>query len=125
MADTDALRALAEKVVEWNNSGRARELLNSCYAADSVSVEAAAMPGAGSAASEGLDAIKAKWDWWEGNHEVHSAKAEGPFLHGDDRFGVIYEIDVTDKQSGERTQMKELAVYTARGDQIVREEFFY
>ena len=58
--------------------------------------------------------------------EVHDAKVEGPFLHGEDRFGMIFEMDVTEKASGQRSQMKELGVYTVDGaGKIIREEFFY
>lgn len=118
------VRTLANKTVEANNSGDARALLDEIYAEHAVSVEAQAMPGA-SAEFAGLDAIRGKYDWWEGAHELHSSKAEGPFIHGDTRFGVIYEIDVTNKESGERSQMRELGLYTIENGKIVREEFFY
>ncbi|MEO0363498.1 MAG: SnoaL-like domain-containing protein, partial [Pseudomonadota bacterium] len=69
---------------------------------------------------------RGKHAWWDGAMEVHDAKVEGPFLHGDDRFGMIFEMDVTEKSSGQRSQMKELGVYTVDGEgKIVREEFFY
>lgn len=119
-----ALRDLANRTVEANNSGRARALLDEIYAEDAVSVEAQAPPG-GSAEFAGLEAIRGKYDWWEGAHDVHSARADGPFLHGANRFGVIYEIDVTNKESGERSQMRELGLYTVENGRIVREEFFY
>jgi ketosteroid isomerase-like protein len=56
--------------------------------------------------------------------EVHSAEVEGPFLHGDDRFAVIFDIDATDKASGQRMPMREVAVYHVADGRIVREEFF-
>ena len=57
---------------------------------------------------------------------MHSEKTEGPYLHGDDRFAVIFEFDATNKHSGQRTQMKEVGVYTVDdGGKIVREEFYY
>lgn len=118
------LKELAERTVEANRSGEARALLDEIYAEDAVSVEAQAMPGA-SAEFTGLEAIGGKYDWWEGAHEVHSLEVEGPFLHGDDRFGVIYGIDVTNKESGERSQMRELGIYTVANGKIVREEFYY
>ena len=57
--------------------------------------------------------------------EVHSSTVEGPFLHGEDHFGVIFDFDATDKESKERVTMKELAIYTVKGGKIIREEFFY
>ena len=39
---------------------------------------------------------------------------------------MIFEFDTTNKQSGKRSQMKEVGIYTVNdGGKIVREEFFY
>ncbi|MEO0815748.1 MAG: nuclear transport factor 2 family protein [Pseudomonadota bacterium] len=119
-----SVKELAEMTVEYNNTGRSRELLDQIYADTVQSNEAGPMPD-GSAGVTGIEALKGKWDWWESANEVHSSKAEGPYYHGDDRFSVIYEIDVTDKASGERVQMREVAVYTAADGKIVKEEFYY
>ena len=119
-----SVKELAEMTVEYNNTGRSRELLDQIYADTVQSNEAGPMPD-GSAGVTGIEALKGKWDWWESANEVHSSKAEGPYYHGDDRFSVIYEIDVTDKTSGERVQMREVAVYTAADGKIVKEEFYY
>ena len=40
-------------------------------------------------------------------------------------YEVIFEIDATEKASGNRTQMKEVAVYHVTDGKISREEFFY
>jgi ketosteroid isomerase-like protein len=61
---------------------------------------------------------------WMANHEVHSAKVEGPWPHGD-KFIVRFTYDVTNKPSGKRFNMDEAALFTVVGDKIVREEFFY
>ncbi|NJM35725.1 MAG: nuclear transport factor 2 family protein [Rhodomicrobium sp.] len=120
------LKATAEKLVQYCREDKTAEGLKTLYHRDAVSAEAMAMPGADSAESKGLKAIKAKHDWWYANHDVHSQNVEGPFYHGPDRFGVIFEIDVTNKQSGQRMAMRELAVYTVNPKgKIVREEFFY
>ncbi|MEL6568015.1 MAG: nuclear transport factor 2 family protein [Pseudomonadota bacterium] len=119
-----SVKELAEMTVEYNNTGRSRELLDQIYADTVQSNEAGPMPD-GSAGVTGIEALKGKWDWWESANEVHSSKAEGPYYHGDDRFSVIYEIDVTDEASGERVQMREVAVYTAEDGKIVKEEFYY
>ena len=101
--------------------------LDELYAQDCVSVEALDMPGGPMGReAQGLEAIRAKHDWWFANNEVHSSSTEGPFLHGDDTFSLIFEMDVTDKTSGERMQMKEVGLYNVNADgQIVREAFFY
>lgn len=119
-----SVKELAEMTVEYNNAGRSRELLGLIYSDTVQSNEAGPAPD-GSAGVTGLEALRGKWDWWESANEVHSTQTEGPFYHGDDRFSVIYEVDLTDKTSGERTQFREVAVYTAAGGKIVKEEFFY
>ena len=66
-----------------------------------------------------------KGEWWSKNHEVHSLVATGPFVgHRDDQFAVKFDRDVT-PTGAERAQMSEAALYTVRGGQNVREEFFY
>ena len=83
------------------------------------------MPESGSAEVVGLEAIRAKHAWWENTMEVHSSNVEGPFCHGDNRFGVIFEMDATNTENKERMTFKELAFYTIENGKIVREEFFY
>lgn len=126
MPAPDQLMSIGQKLVEMNNANEGRECVKTMYAQDCVSAEAMAMPGQESNEVQGVDAILAKHDWWESANEVHSATAEGPYAHGDDRFCVIYDMDVTDKQSGNRMQMKEVATYFVNDDgQINREEFAY
>lgn len=118
------LTNIADKLVTYCREGKEAQGLQELYSPDAVSVEATPMEG-GSAESAGLEAIKGKHDWWFNAHEVHSSKVEGPFFHGPDRFGVIFEMDVTNKESKQRMQMRELGVYTVKDGKIVREEFFY
>ena len=73
----------------------------------------------------GLDAIRGKHDWWFNAHEVHATSAEGPFLFGEDRFSLIFDMDVTNKESGQRMQMREVGIYTVKDGKIIREEFYY
>jgi hypothetical protein len=116
----------AEKLVKYCREKQTEKGLKELYDAAAVSVEAAPMGGSGSAETVGRDAIKGKHDWWYSSFEVNKESVEGPFMHGQDRFGVIFEFDATNKQSGERMQMKELAIYTTNDKgKIVREEFFY
>lgn len=119
------LKATAEKLVEYCKTQQEDKALAELYDPAIVSVEAASMPGMSREAS-GMDAIKGKHAWWNENFEVHGGSVTGPFLHADDRFAVIFELDATNKASGERSEMKEVALYTVGGDgKIVREEFFY
>ena len=119
-------REVAEQLATLCRENRTDEGLNTLYHADCVSVEAGPAPGADSAETHGLDGIRGKHEWWENAMEVHSATVEGPFMHGEDRFGLIFEMDTTERESGQRMAMKELGVYTVNADgKIVREEFFY
>jgi len=84
------------------------------------------MPGAEDPVTAVLAGIRGKDAWWNENFEEHSTDIEGPFLHGDDRFGVAFSVDATHKPSGERSAMRELAVYHVdENGRIFREEFFY
>lgn len=121
----DHLTKTANQLVEYCKTGQEAKGLDELYTADALSVEAADMGGMGRE-MKGLEAIKSKHDWWFGAHEVHSSTTEGPFLYGDDQFGVIFAMDVTNKETGERHQGRELGIYTVNGDgKIIREEFFY
>lgn len=119
----EQMMQIGTTLVEACNNGGEADLMQNHYAQDAVSVEAAAMPD-GQAEVQGLEAIQAKGEWWMNAHEVHAMNAEGPFVHGD-RFSVIFDVDVTNKESGQRVQMREIGTYTVKDNKIVREEFAY
>lgn len=126
MASPEKLMQIGKTLVDLNNANESRKAVKDLYADNCVSAEAIAMPGQASNEVQGIDAILAKHDWWESANEVHSSSAEGPFAHGDDRFCVIFEMDITEKESGERSQMREVATYFVDADnKICREEFAY
>jgi hypothetical protein len=121
----EVTKATAEKLVAGCREGREAEGLDTLYAPDAVSVEAMPMPG-GSAESVGVEAIKGKHAWWGSSFEMHGGSVEGPFVHGADRFAVIFEMDVTEKATGKRSKGREVAIYTVNdAGKIVREEFYY
>ncbi|NNL18890.1 MAG: nuclear transport factor 2 family protein [Boseongicola sp.] len=55
--------------------------------------------------------------------EVHSFDLEGPFVH-DNQFTVVFDVDVTDKASGQRWHSKEVGLYEVYEGKIVKESFF-
>ena len=116
---------IGKKVVEMCNAGKAEEAVDVLYADDIVSIEAQGseeMP----ARMEGIEAIKGKGRWWFENHDVHSLEATGPFVgHRDDQFVVHFEIDVTQKATGQRIQMSEVGLYTVKNGKVAQEEFLY
>lgn len=81
--------------------------------------------GAGVAlAWRGKKAVLAKYRAWEADHEVHESQIEGPWV-GATGFCLKWKIDVTQKSTGQRHKMEEIAVYSVRDGKIVREEFHY
>ncbi|MFN3970491.1 MAG: SnoaL-like domain-containing protein [Gemmobacter sp.] len=118
------LNEIAQELAAGCREGREKENLARLYAPDAVSVEAADMSGQG-AATQGIDAIRGKHAWWEAAHIIHATSAEGPFPHGDDRFAVIFDMDVENRETSQRVQVREVAVYHVAEGRIVREGFFY
>jgi ketosteroid isomerase-like protein len=117
------VKEIAETLVAGCKAGTARANLDLLYAQNAVSVEATDMGGG--TTTTGLAGIHGKHDWWEANHEVHDTTVTGPYMHGDDRFAVIFGMDVTHKESGQNFKMQEVAVYHVADGKIVKEEFFY
>lgn len=72
----------------------------------------------------GREAVHGKGEWWFGAHEVHKSEIKGPFVNGD-QFSVIFNMDVTQKESGNRIQMEEVGLYTVKNGKIAEERFFY
>ena len=118
-----SLKEIADELVAGCRENRAAENLTKLYAADAVSVEAADQ-GNGREV-QGLDAIRAKHEWWESAMEVTGGTISDPMLHGSDRFAVIFAMQGREKESGNSFDMQEVALYTVADDKIVREEFFY
>lgn len=117
------LQEIAEALVEGCRGGWEADNLPRLYAEDAVSVEAYS-DSERDPVSRGRDAIAAKHAWWADTFETHAFDVDGPFLHGTDRFAVIYTVDAAAKGSGKRFRMREVAVYHVADGRIVREEFF-
>lgn len=116
---------IGKELVALCKDGKALEAVETLYDEKIVSIE-----GQGSeempARIEGIEAVRGKSEWWFDNHEVHSESVTGPFCgHRDDQFVVQFEMDITNKPSGQRTQMTEVGLYTVSGGKIIQEEFLY
>jgi ketosteroid isomerase-like protein len=114
---------VANALVKFCTEGKLEEAIEKLYSPDIVSMEAGAPPG-GSRESKGLAAVKAKSEYWNANHEIHSFKIEGPLVAGS-HFAVVFKFDVTFKPQSRRFKMEEVAVYKVADGKIVYEEFFY
>ncbi len=112
-------------LIELSNAHKGVEAVEALYSDAIVSIEGQGtdeMP----ARMEGKDAVRGKNTWWYDNHEVHSSVATGPFCgHREDQFAVKFDIDVTFKPSGARSQMSEIGLYTVADGKVVQEEFLY
>ena len=114
---------VAKKLVELCKQGKAMEAVQSLYSQDVVSVEATPTPD-GIREMKSLQAKLGKMQWWEANHDIHTATVEGPLTAGA-HFSVRFIYDMTFKPTGKRANMDELGVYQVKDGKIVREEYFY
>ena len=109
-------------LVELFNVDKGGEVVEQYYHQDIVSEEP--FEGEGGRV-EGMDALLAKHETWFASHEIHSDRAEGPYMgRNAEEFIVKFNMDVTPKGS-ERVQLEELGVYTVRDGKIVHEAFYY
>ena len=109
---------LGDKLVELARQKDYATIYVNLYSPEIVSIEADGKVYTGMAEIEGKNAM------WESTMEVHSTECSDPFPHGDS-FAVIWKMDVTQKSSGHRFVMEEVAVYDVEDSRIVRERFFY
>lgn len=124
-ATEDSAKKIGKRLVDLCQQGKGLEAIESFYDEKIVSIEAEGsdeLP----ARMEGIEAIRGKNNWWYDNHEIHSSTAAGPFCGSkEDQFAVLFEMDVTLKPTGVRSQMVEIGLYTISNDKIVQEEFWY
>jgi hypothetical protein len=110
---------VAKSFTKLCSEGKFEEAGKKFWSDDVVSLE----PMTGDMARvQGRKAVENKGKWWAENHTVHNSKVDGPFVNGD-CFTVEFEMDVTPKGK-ERTRMREIGLYTVKGDKIAEEKFF-
>jgi ketosteroid isomerase-like protein len=120
----EELIKLGRDFVEAMQEGRGIAHVDDLYAENAQSVEAVVPPGRDVRIAKGKAAIKAKREDWAATHEIHKLEAHGPYVHPPHQFGVRFEAEVTQKESGKRMTLREIAIYSVEDGKIVREEFF-
>ena len=119
-----SVETVALKFIELCNQGKHFEVMRNMYAPEMVSVE-----GDGRE-TVGKEAVIRKSEVFQGNHILHNQKLRGAFFCGDPnasagRFAVYSVLEYSPKAGGDRRTHEEVGLYTVKGDQITREEFFY
>ena len=114
-------REVAEAFAALCRDGEGRAAAERFWAEDVVSLEAMDGPMARLA---GKAAVFEKHDWWESAMEFHGGDVEGPYVHGD-QFALRFTMDVTNRETGERSRSAEIGLYTVKDGRIVEERFFY
>jgi hypothetical protein len=114
---------IANFLVEQCRQGNYPLVKQTYYSPDIISIESMAMEGC-SKELKGLDAVMEKGKQWAENTEVHSQQVSEPMVAGN-QFAVKFTMDMTCKQTNQRMQMEEIALYFVENDKIVREQFIY
>ncbi len=120
----EELITLGREFVQAMREGRGIGHVEDLYAENAQSVEAVVPPGRDVRIAKGRDAIKAKRESWAATHEIHRLDADGPYVHPPHQFGVRFEAEVTQKETGKKMTLREIAIYSVEDGKIVREEFF-
>lgn len=115
------VREVAEAFAALCKEGKHLEAGERFWAPGVVSIEAMEGPFS---RLEGIDAVKAKSDWWYANHEMHAAETHGPYVNGN-QFALRFFIDVTAKATGQRMAQEEIGLYTVADGKVVEERFLY
>ncbi|WP_299900316.1 nuclear transport factor 2 family protein [uncultured Ruegeria sp.] len=94
------------------------------YAENAQSVEAVVPPVRQFRITKGRDAIKAKREDWLKTYEIKELTVDGPYVHPPNRFGVGFNAEVVQKDTGQSMTLSEIAIYSVEDGKIVLEEFF-
>lgn len=110
--------------VQDMRNGRGIGHVDELYAENAQSIEAVVPPARDQRVAKGRDAIKAKREDWIGSHDILELQVDGPYVHPPNQFGVRYKAEVTQKATGQRMTLREIAIYSVEEGKIIREEFF-
>ena len=120
----DELLELGQRFVDAMRERHGIAHVDEIYADNAESVEAVVPPGRDVRITRGREAIKAKREDWIAMHELNKLEADGPYIHPPHRFGVRFVAEVTQKETGEKMTLREIAIYSVEDGKISREEFY-
>lgn len=120
----EELIEIGREFVKAMSQRRGISHVDEVYAEDAESIEAVAPPGRELRIAKQRSAIKAKRLDWAATHEIHRLEADGPYVHPPNQFAVRFEAEVTQKSTGRKMILREIANYTVEYGKITREEFF-
>ena len=115
------IKEIADSFVNLRNNGEAGRLRTELYSAGIESIEDGNDSDIGRV--KGMEGLKKKGQGLSQQFEVHNIKASDPVV-ADNFFSVKFEIDTTDKRSGERSILSEIGVYKVEDSKIVKEHYF-
>jgi len=111
---------VAEGFIALCREGRLEEAGERWWADDVVSVEPRLSDGE---RISGKTEVTAKGSRWFAGNELHSIEVEGPWLNRD-QFIMRFRMDFTNRMTGERRFVDEMALLTVTNGRISEERFF-
>lgn len=114
-------KEVADAFTDLCKAGKLDQAGTSFWAENVRSIEAMEGP---MQMAEGIPALMAKGEWWYGAHDIHEIQVHGPMMNGD-QFALRFVMDVTFKETGVRSKMDEVGLYTVANGKITEERFFY
>ena len=114
------INEIAGKFVNWRNENDQR-MRTELYSAGIESIEEGNTSEIGHV--KGMEGLKKKGQGLSRDFEVHNIKASDPVV-ADNWFSVKFEIDTTNKKTGNRSTLSEIGVYKVEDGKIVKEHYF-
>lgn len=112
---------IAQYFVHWRNEGDGNKIRMELYSPDIESIEEGNTTDIGLV--RGMSGLGKKGQGLKQQFEVHNIKASAPVV-ADNWFSIKFEIDTTDKKSGNRSILSEIGVYKVESGKIVKEHYF-
>ncbi len=111
---------VANRLIELVKAQKEAQAMDELYHPDIVTIESAGE----NRESRGIESCKNKAVWFNSMFENHGVEILGPYPN-EEKFAVHYNYDLTHRESGNRFNMLEIALYEVKDGKIVWEKFYY